>query len=683
VSPTVPARTVRRDIQGLRAVAVALVVAYHLWPAAIPGGFVGVDVFFVISGFLITAHLLQTPPTSRRALGQFWARRIRRLLPASLLVIASTLAAARLVSPSTEWARTAREAIASTLYVENWALAGSATDYLATDQAASPFQHFWSLGVEEQFYLFWPLLLAAAFWLATGRSTNRQAAGGAIAVVVIASFAYSIVLTARDPAAAYFVTPTRMWELGAGGLLAVLAPRISMGGWRASAVAWFGLLAIGVGAFTLSGSDPFPGWRASIPVIGAVAFLAADSQDRSGPVSVLARRPVQWLGDVSYSVYLWHWPLIVLTPFALDRDLRTVDRIGIVALMLVLSALSYTHVEQRWRRAPAGGRLRRSYLAAAVAMSVVALAGVAQATEVSVRDDRATDRAEVVSRSAGECLGAGALAYPDACDDNPSATPVLPPASAAKDRAPTFANRCFETPPYRETPSCTFGTGDLQIALVGNSHSAHWQPAFSGLPEATVTTFLASECTTVDSVLLTFDAKVKATGCQQWSERVFDRTQGTRFDLIVTSQRNVHDIVGHTGADSVKTLKDAYRRYLQRWTDSGAQVLVLRDTPFPQDDIGPVPACLARSGDEADACSGDPSDWIPTDPLAEATADVPGATVANLNQYICEPAVCLPVNGRVITYVDGSHLTETYARSLGPFLADAVRAKVSRSGRPR
>ncbi len=667
-------RAVRRDIQGLRAVAVALVVAYHLWPAAVPGGFIGVDVFFVISGFLITAHLLQTPPTSRRALGQFWARRIRRLLPASLLVIAATLVTARLVAPPTEWGRTAREAIASTFYVENWALARSATDYLATDANPTALQHFWSLGVEEQFYLVWPLLLAAAFWWSAGPSTHRRAAALVISTVVLASFGYSLLLTAQNPAAAYFVTPTRMWELGAGGLLAVVTPRVR--GHAATALAWTGLATIAVGAFALSGSDPFPGWRALLPVLGAAAFLAADSQSRAGPATVLAWRPVQWLGDVSYSVYLWHWPLIVLAPFALDRDLGWVDRIGIVALTLVLSALSYRHVEQRWRRSPSGTRLRRPYVAAAAAMSVVALAGVAQTTEVAVRDDRAAARAETVRRSAGECLGAGTLAYPDACTEDAAASLVLPPSAAADDRPPTFANRCFETPPYPQTPSCTYGSGPLRIALVGNSHSAHWQPAFAGLPEATVTTFLASECTTVDGAQLTFDARAKATGCQQWGERVFDRTRGEQFDLIVTSQRNVHAVVGHTGSDRLSTLESAFRGQLERWTESGAQVLVLRDTPFPDDDVGAVPVCLARNNEDVPSCSGDPKDWIPTDPLAAAAGAVPGASVADLNRFICRPTICRAVNGRVITYFDGSHLSETYARTLGPFLAAEVRDAV-------
>ncbi len=218
-------RALRTDIQGLRAAAVLLVVVYHLHAAALPGGFVGVDVFFVISGFLITSHLVSRPPASAGALAAFWGRRVRRLLPASLVVLAATLVAVRLFSPETAWQATASDARAAALYVVNWALAGQAVDYLAADNAPTAVQHFWSLSVEEQFYFGWPLLVAGVALLARRRGTStRTALAVAFGVVTAASFAWSVHLTQTNPAAAYFVTPTRVWELGAGGLLAVLVP---------------------------------------------------------------------------------------------------------------------------------------------------------------------------------------------------------------------------------------------------------------------------------------------------------------------------------------------------------------------------------------------------------------------------------------------------------------------------
>ena len=219
-------RTVRLDIQALRAAAVAMVVVYHLAPNVLPGGFVGVDVFFVISGFLITTLLIERPPTNGRGLLEFWARRIRRLLPASLLVLAVTLVATWLVLPQTQWQATAEQARAAAVYIVNWALIGDAVDYLASEQAPTAIQHFWSLAVEEQFYVGWPILIFALALVARGQR-RRLAFTVGIGAAVVASFAYSVHLTGTNPAVAYFSTGTRIWELGAGGLLAVFAPALA------------------------------------------------------------------------------------------------------------------------------------------------------------------------------------------------------------------------------------------------------------------------------------------------------------------------------------------------------------------------------------------------------------------------------------------------------------------------
>lgn len=664
-------RPVRQDIQALRALAVALVVVYHLRPSTLTGGFVGVDVFFVISGFLISSHLLNRPPTRAPDFAAFWARRIRRLLPAALLVVIAVLIASRLIAPSTEWARTAREAVASTFYVENWALVRSATDYLAADGTSSPLQHFWSLAVEEQFYLGWPLLVGLAWWIGRRTGHPRRATGVAMLAVVIASFTASVLLTRSDPAAAYFVTQTRLWELGCGGLLAVVAPRLRWSLVASKAAAWAGLATIAGAAVWLDGAMPFPGWRAAVPVLGAILFIAAAAP--AGPL--LANRPVQWLGDVSYSVYLWHWPLIALAPFALDRSLNGADQVLVAVLTLVLSGLSYRFVEQRWRHPRPGSPLRRPFIAAATTMALVAGLAGAQLAETRRSEHGAGEQAAEARRAAAECFGAGALAHADSCDPTRLGLLAAEPGVAAKDRAWTFANRCFETPPYRETPSCTFGSGPLRIALVGNSHTAHWAPAFRDL-DARVTTFLASECTTVDGQL-TWDSAKKSTGCRAWGQRILKATSGDQFDLIVTSQRNVHAMVGHTGADRDTALEAGYRRYLEQWTASGARVLVLRDTPFPQDDVGPIPTCVAQHRDDLARCSGRRDDWIPVDPLARAAAEVDGAAVADLNRYICRPRRCDAVVGNVIVYYDGSHLTETYAQTLAPYLRRAVEDAVA------
>ena len=305
----------RGDIQGLRALAVAAVVVYHLWPKALPGGYVGVDVFLVISGFLITSHLLREPPVTWAAVGRFWGRRVRRLLPASAVVIVVTVAASAALLPSTLLAQAASEALSSALYVQNWALAASATDYLAATADATPFRHYWTLSVEEQFYLVWPLIVGGATVLgarwsagrrsgarADGRADGRAGAraGGAtwpvpvaVAVVVVGSLAWSVHLTASNPASAYYVTPTRMWELALGGAVAVVGTRLRAGARVRSVLAWAGLGAVVVAAITFDAGTPFPGAWALLPVSGAALVIAAGASPTSGPARLLGVRPAQ------------------------------------------------------------------------------------------------------------------------------------------------------------------------------------------------------------------------------------------------------------------------------------------------------------------------------------------------------------------------------------------------------
>ena len=227
---TPPAQRARAEITALRACAVLLVVLYHLWPGRLPGGYIGVDVFFVISGFLITSHLLrESTTTGRIALARFWARRARRLLPAAYLVLAATSVAVVAWLPVSAWQQNFRQIIASTLYVQNWVLAADSVDYLASDADPAAAQHYWSLSIEEQFYLVWPLLiLAATVWAARRASSPIRATWWAIGVPTVASLLFSLWITQENPPAAYFVTPARAWQFGAGGLLALfLAGRAS------------------------------------------------------------------------------------------------------------------------------------------------------------------------------------------------------------------------------------------------------------------------------------------------------------------------------------------------------------------------------------------------------------------------------------------------------------------------
>ena len=307
----------RADVEGLRAVAVLAVVVYHAGLSQVGGGFVGVDVFYVLSGFLITGLLweeLQT--TAGLRLGAFYGRRARRLLPAAVLVLMVTLVASWVWLSPLQARGAARDAAAAALYVANYRFALQRTDYLA-DASPSPLQHYWSLGVEEQFYLLWPVLLLVVF--VAGRRLRTPSSAGAVAVLALAgagSLALSLRLTAVSEPWAFFSLPTRAWELAAGGLVALSASTLRrLPGVAAATLGWLGLEAIAWSMTRFSAATPFPGIAALLPVGGTAAVLAAGcAAPRLGPGRVLGWRPLQAGGKLSYSWYLWHWPPLILAP---------------------------------------------------------------------------------------------------------------------------------------------------------------------------------------------------------------------------------------------------------------------------------------------------------------------------------------------------------------------------------
>ena len=338
-------RKLRPEIQALRALAVLLVVVHHLWPAAVPGGYVGVDVFFAISGFVITLLLLEELDATRRiSIAAFWARRARRILPAALTTLVFCVVATILLVPVTAWSQSFAEARASAAYVENWHLSATAAGYFTASDEPTHVRHFWSLSVEEQFYLAWPIVLMLLAGAARGRSAvvrRRLLAGGLLALAA-ASLTYSVAVTAADPVGAYYLTPARAWEFAAGGLLALL-PATLAGPARLAALSWAGLAAIVASAFLYTPATPFPGVAALLPVLGACAVMGAgDPARRWAPAPVLRARPAQYLGGISYAVYLWHWPLLVLAPFVIDRAVD--DRAAVVILILTLLVASASKV---------------------------------------------------------------------------------------------------------------------------------------------------------------------------------------------------------------------------------------------------------------------------------------------------------------------------------------------------
>jgi len=666
-----PADGIRLDIQALRALAVAVVVIYHASPASLTGGYIGVDVFFVVSGFLITSHLVRSDPRKPIEVAAFWARRVRRLLPAATAALVGTVVLTLLFLPSTSFAITARHVAASALAVENWNLIASATDYLASDDAPTPVQHFWSLGIEEQFYVFWPLLLALTGLVAV--AWRRKAVAAVIATVVVASFAASVVITSATPSVGYFTTVTRVWELGVGALIAVVAGRIVGRGPVAlrHVLWWGGLGAIAVSAVTFSTTTAFPGYAAALPVLGTAACIvaAADGLTGSGR-RVFGSAPAQWLGDRSYAIYLWHWPLLVAMGAAITQ--RWLGVTIAIAATLALSAATKRWLEDLPRRSPrliASGKLTAALLIGCTLLSLGGAGSLVLVSRAQAADGVVT-AADIV---ANPCLGAGAVRDPG-CGEVPLSTN---PVAASQDKPDVYDDGCWSRRPFTDRAVCSYGDADsdVRVALFGNSHAGHWQPPVAAVADAgglALDTYLASECYSVD-VPIDFDSSPATAGCLDYVAWATDAIAMGDYDLVVLSNRTFLPLKGVDAEDQTGVQQDAYARLIEDLRAAGSRVLVMRDTPAASVD---VPACLAAGNAD---CSTPRAEALEVDPLAlaaTASAD-PGVHVFEVTDIMCGPQECPPIVGGLITYFDHGHMTRSLALTLTPEVREAMAAALA------
>ncbi len=417
--------TYRPDIEGLRGIAVLLVVIYHAGPFGVTGGFIGVDVFFVISGFLITGLLLRERERSGRiALGAFYARRMRRLLPASSVVILVTLLGSLVAVAPLDVPRVAMDGASAAVWVSNLRFATQG-GYFAVPGEPSPFLHFWSLSVEEQFYLFWPVLLIAV----TRLPHPRLWAGVLLAAITAGSFAWSVWLTDAAPDWAFYLLLTRAWELALGGLVAVALPWLARGGRLLGMLAWAGLAGVAWAGVSYTGDLAWPGTAAALPVAAAAALVLGGDR-RWGPAAVLGFGPLRFTGRISYALYLWHWPLLVLPMWYLGGELAPASRLALVAIAILMATMSTLWLEEPIREGV--GRLSpqtRRTLAGGVA-TIVLVVGASVAVAAVSGDAGVFGQGDGVT-----AVGPAPSDPPLDIDASPGASddPVLVPPGASDD----------------------------------------------------------------------------------------------------------------------------------------------------------------------------------------------------------------------------------------------------------
>lgn len=632
----------REDIQGLRALAVLSVVLFHFGVGVIPGGFVGVDVFFVISGYLISGLLLaELEQTGSIDLWRFYGARARRLLPLALLVSAVTLLIALLILSPAEQTFAAEGALASSLYASNLWFMTLLPDYFAPESAFNPFLHTWSLSLAVQFYLVWPALL---LFLWRWRPTVRTMALS-MTVLTVLSFALCLLLSYRKQSLAFYASPTRAWEFGVGAV-AALGPVTDWA--RRSKVAvplgWLGVATLCATVLLLTADARFPGWISTVPVLATAAILISGSSGKRGaPAAFLQFSWMQWLGKHSYSIYLWHWPIIMYATVLEIGDPPT--RIAICSVLtLICAAISFRLMERPVRSSSwLAARPVRSARAGAmliVAGCVIALVAAQAARIFSAQPEHAS-----LIRSINE----------------------EPLASGSK-------QNCMI--PFRQSVPvpCTFGASESPKTLVlfGDSHADQWSTPLAQLASEQgwqLVTLLKSACSAADIVDYNPRQRRYWPECAQWRASSIDEIRQLQPDLVILTQMSNGFIQGPWTsrgryAVTYEQWEAGLRRSLQRLQAANIPVLLLRDSPLPRENVG---YCIARArwrGTPESDCNVPRTDAIDSklSALESAVATSTGAGFGDLTAQFCDDHTCPGVKSGVLVYKDANHITEDFAK---------------------
>lgn len=694
MKPKTGASTRRTDIQALRAVAVAFVVLEHIsgWPA---GGFIGVDVFFVVSGYLISSLLIREWGRSGRiSMRDFYARRVRRLLPAATVTILATLVATIALFPRPRFVEVLIDSGWSAAFLANWHFGARGTDYFAQDGPVSPFQHFWSLAVEEQFYVVWPLMLIGVLALFARRGvtrTSRTAIAIILLVVVGGSFAIALAESTSNPTIAYFSTVDRAWELGVGALLAVASPLWSrLHRVVGELMAWVGFTTIFVGAAVIDSDSVFPAPWALVPVLGTALVLVGGSPERAMAPYPLRNRAVQYLGDISYSLYLWHFPIFVITAYVAPGALWFAGLCSVGA-----AVVSYHGIEQPFLRVPSGGRHAwrtwrdehrptfRVCGIASLAVVVTACVGLASVhTEARVVPSAIQEQVAAAARGPE----AGAATTTDAAHGpvvtalqndvaealQATSWPDLsPPVEAylGADKPGSPTNNCANLKNLLPQSRCTFGpeTASRTIVLIGDSVAAYERPALESIVEASggsvrLINRAAWACVFADVEI--------STACTAYREETIALVNDVKPDLVVLT--NTYDQVSESGSElTVPETRERVARYLDRIEGSVGKFAFV--TPPPRGKV--LSECYREGGAPSDCIAPTPDVWRTVHAMYTDIAEDHDAAVIDTRPLLCAADSCPAFIGDHVVRQDPTHLAYDFAKTLGPAFVELFEAE--------
>ncbi|TLM75813.1 acyltransferase family protein [Pseudarthrobacter sp. NamB4] len=662
----------RPEVQGLRALAVLMVVAYHVWLGRVSGG---VDIFLLVSAFLLTLSFVRKAEAGRPfGLLAHWLHLFKRLLPAAVVVILGILAGTWLILPQNRWPQVLDQAWASLLYVQNWLLADTAVDYYAQDHAgASPLQHFWSLSIQGQVFILWPLIFAGSAGLLAllrrlpggARSNYRGLLALVFGAVFAVSLAYSVEQTATNQAYAYFDTRTRLWEFALGSLLALALPYVKPGQALRVVLGWLGLAAMVSCGLLLTVDRSFPGYVALWPTLAAAGIIiAGQTGSPFGVDRFLSSRPLVALGDNSYALYLWHWPILVLALAATGAEAPNLaEGMGIVGASIVLAVLTTRFVEKplrdwHWPQ-------RRAWRTAVV----IAACGAVLAGPVAVWQTTLTAEESATAAQPRELTPGAAALHPENAPVPVAGAKIIPGPSALDNDwagiyAPCTGDNATSDPILQgcrqEVPE---GEVTKRIVVLGDSHSQQYLGALAPIAAARgweLVTLLMPACR--------FGAasETRNAECNAYNQASAAYVLEHRPDAVFTVASLTHEEA------PFETGIPGYLEGVRPFAEAGIEIVGIRDNPrFTFN----MPECVQRNGPHAPECNpslaeslADPS------PLESYRGKLPGLHLMDLSDFICARGVCPAVVGNVYVYKDDNHLTRTYVETMIPMFEQRLLA---------
>ncbi|WP_370642754.1 acyltransferase family protein [Nesterenkonia sp. DZ6] len=664
-----PERRFRPELHGVRGLAILGVVLFHLFGAGRVSG--GIDIFLAVSGFLFTGMLLRESAAGGGPIdiGRYLARIARRLLPAAALVITVTLAIGLFLFPSTRREQLWGEARASLLYFENIELINSQLAYGAAGPDTSPFQHFWSLSVQGQFYLVWPLVAIAAVLLA--RKIKKPAAHVMIALVgliIAASFIFTLYMQTMDQDQAYLMTRTRFWELAFGGLLALVASSIALPPRFRFLAGWLGIGLILTCGFVLDGASLFPGPWALWPLAGlTLVMLSANGgigprESKASAATFLSNRFFAWIGNIAYGLYLWHWPLLIFYLQVRNQDAIGVPGAAAVFMVsLLLAWATYRWVEQPMSRTTLSTRVQLTR-----ALGILVAAGAGISIVLSQLTPAIPEGYSMAGVDRNLHPGAAEAMASASSEPSPETFPSLD--LLANDRSMYYSWGCHQTNENRPDTGEVLVCADPHppaepkktIMLAGGSHAGHWYNGLLLIAEQNDWELLVSD---KDGCRFRHTGDMESDACSRWNANFAKTVAEHEPDVVITTGTNL----GRSGSD--ENIPDGATDRWKEILEAGAELLLIRGTARPDED---VPECLAEQR-PIQECGPTFESYDEDSPLLQYSSSWEGLYSVDLTPNICPDGSCPAVVGNVAVYRDNSHLSSYYVETLAPYIDQQIR----------